>query len=114
MCPRRRPPGGLRHSILAGGPPRDRSRALLMKHTELESTLQASPHRQALIKHRFFEDFSRTLSREQVAVVLGQWWHPLHYFPEFLAKLLAVVPTVEMKTAVSRILHEELGEGESD
>lgn len=85
-----------------------------MKHTELQSALQASPHRRALIKHRFFDDFSRSLSREQVAVVLGQWWHPLHYFPEFLARLLAVVPTLEMKTAVSRILHEELGEGTSD
>ena len=53
-----------------------------------------------------------TLSREQVVVILGQWFHPLHYFPTFLSRLISVAPTLETKTLVSRILWQELGEGE--
>jgi pyrroloquinoline quinone (PQQ) biosynthesis protein C len=53
------------------------------------------------------------LSREQVAVVLGQWYHPLHYFPVFLSRLIAVTPRVEMQTHISRILWQELGAGDS-
>ena len=51
-------------------------------------------------------------SREQVGVVLGQWFHPLHYFPAFLSRLIAVSPSLEMQTHISRILWQELGEGE--
>lgn len=52
------------------------------------------------------------LSREQVIVVLGQWFHPLHYFPDFLSRLISVSPDLETKTAISRILWQELGEGD--
>jgi hypothetical protein len=44
-------------------------------------------------------------------VFLGQWWHPLHYFPHFLSRTIDVVPMLEMKTAISKILYQELGEG---
>ena len=53
-----------------------------------------------------------TLSREQVVVILGQWFHPLHYFPTFLSRLIAVSPGIETKTFISRILWQELGEGD--
>jgi pyrroloquinoline quinone (PQQ) biosynthesis protein C len=53
------------------------------------------------------------LSREQVAVILGQWYHPLHYFPVFLSRLIAVTPRIEVQTHVSRILWQELGAGDS-
>ena len=53
------------------------------------------------------------LSREQVAVILGQWYHPLHYFPVFLSRLIAVTPRIEIQTQVSRILWQELGAGDS-
>jgi hypothetical protein len=53
------------------------------------------------------------LSRGQVAVVLGQWYHPLHYFPVFLSRLIAVTPRIEMQTHISRILWQELGAGDS-
>ena len=53
------------------------------------------------------------LSREQVAVILGQWYHPLHYFPVFLSRLIAVTPRIEVQTQVSRILWQELGAGDS-
>jgi hypothetical protein len=53
-----------------------------------------------------------TLSREQVVVILGQWFHPLHYFPTFLSRLISVSPNIETQTFISRILWEELGEGD--
>lgn len=53
-----------------------------------------------------------TLTREQVVVILGQWYHPLHYFPTFLARLISVSPQIETQSFVSRILWEELGEGD--
>jgi hypothetical protein len=53
-----------------------------------------------------------TLSREQVVVILGQWFHPLHYFPTFLSRLISVSPEIETQTYISRILWEELGEGD--
>ena len=53
-----------------------------------------------------------TLSTEQVLIILGQWFHPLHYFPTFLSRLISVSPDIETQTYVSRILWEELGEGD--
>ncbi len=53
-----------------------------------------------------------TLPRELAVVILGQWFHPLHYFPVFLSRLISVTPKVEAQTYISRILWEELGEGD--
>ena len=53
-----------------------------------------------------------TLPGEHAVVVLGQWFHPLHYFPVFLSRLISVTPNVEAQTYISRILWEELGEGD--
>ena len=53
-----------------------------------------------------------TLSREQVVIILGQWFHPLHYFPTFLSRLISVSPDLQTQTFISRILWEELGEGD--
>ena len=61
-----------------------------------------------LIKHMRLE----RMSRESVSVVLGQWYHPLHYFPEFLARHIAVAPDIASKTYASKILWQELGEGD--
>lgn len=74
--------------------------------------LKDHPGRQGLLLHPFFADIqSAELTREDAAVFLGQWWHPLHYFPVFLSKTVAVVPRQDTKTAVSKILFQELGEG---
>ena len=79
----------------------------------LEERLRTHPLREKLIAHTFFERIPRAdLSRGDVATFLGQWWHPLHYFPTFLSRLISVSPRVELKTAVSSILHQELGEGD--
>lgn len=53
-----------------------------------------------------------TLPREHAVVILGQWFHPLHYFPVFLSRLISVTPIVDAQTHISRILWEELGEGD--
>ncbi|HKY31333.1 MAG TPA: iron-containing redox enzyme family protein [Candidatus Polarisedimenticolia bacterium] len=79
----------------------------------LEQNLRNDPLRERLIAHPFFGKIpSAELSRGQVATFLGQWWHPLHYFPTFLSRLVSVVPKVELKTAITKILHQELGEGD--
>src|ERR1044072_5889849 len=53
-----------------------------------------------------------TLPREQAVVIVGQWFHPLHYFPVFLSRLISVTPNVAAQTYISRILWEELGGGD--
>ena len=58
------------------------------------------------------KDDCGTLPRELAVVILGQWFHPLHYFPVFLSRLISVTPSVEAQTHISRILWEELGEGD--
>ncbi len=54
------------------------------------------------------------LSKEQLAMLLNQWYHPLHYFPVFLSRIISVAPSLEMQTHVSRILWQELGEGDPE
>ena len=83
-----------------------------MAHDRVLDSLKNNPLRKKLIHHPFFEAVrSGTLKREDVAVFLGQWWHPLHYFPNFLSRSISVVPHLETKTAICAILSEELGEG---
>jgi len=80
----------------------------------LNDALKNNTLRQELISHAFFDRIEHAdLSRGQVGTFLGQWWHPLHYFPVFLARLLSVAPRVEAKTAISKILYQELGEGDA-
>ena len=75
--------------------------------------LEENPLRKELIHHPFFKEVkSSELTHEQVGVFLGQWWYPLHYFPNFLSRTIDVVPALEMKTAVCKILNQELGEGD--
>ncbi|HYM00420.1 MAG TPA: iron-containing redox enzyme family protein [Blastocatellia bacterium] len=49
---------------------------------------------------------------ESVGVILGHWYHPLHYFPAFLSRLVSVAPSIEAQTFISRILWQELGQGD--
>ncbi len=79
----------------------------------IRQTLMKDGRRSDLVNHRFFSTIrsSRDLDRPQVVRFLGQWWHPLHYFPTFLSRLISNLRDLEMKTAVSKILWEELGEG---
>jgi hypothetical protein len=81
--------------------------------TNIADSLSASERKNELVT--FLKDLKSecgTLSREQVVIILGQWFHPLHYFPTFLSRLISVSPEIETQTFVSRILWEELGEGD--
>jgi hypothetical protein len=81
--------------------------------TNITGSLSASERKNELVT--FLKDLKNecgTLSREQVVIILGQWFHPLHYFPTFLSRLISVSPEIETQTFVSRILWEELGEGD--
>ena len=76
-------------------------------------TLPANKVRDELVTClKELKDDCGTLPRELAVVILGQWFHPLHYFPVFLSRLISVTPRVESQTYISRILWEELGEGD--
>lgn len=76
-------------------------------------TLPANKVRDELVTClKELKDDCGTLPRELAVVILGQWFHPLHYFPVFLARLISVTPNIESQTYISRILWEELGEGD--
>src|SRR4051795_7575269 len=85
-----------------------------MLGTGITERLEENPLRKELIHHPFFKEVrsSAALNRDKVGVFLGQWWHPLHYFPHFLSRTIDQVPMLEMKTAISKILYQELGEGD--
>ena len=81
--------------------------------TNITVSLSASERKNELVT--FLKNLKHdcgTLSPEQVVIILGQWFHPLHYFPNFLSRLISVSPDIETQTYVSRILWEELGEGD--
>lgn len=76
-------------------------------------TLPTNPVRDELVTClKELKDDCGTLPRELAVVILGQWFHPLHYFPVFLSRLISVTPNIEAQTYISRILWEELGEGD--
>ena len=75
--------------------------------------LPANKRRDELVNYlKELKEDCGTLPREHAVVILGQWFHPLHYFPVFLSRLISVAPNVEAQTYISRILWEELGEGD--
>jgi hypothetical protein len=81
--------------------------------TDIKDYLSVNERRNDLVI--FLNDLKNecgTLSKEQIVIILGQWFHPLHYFPTFLSRLISVSPEIETQTFVSRILWEELGEGD--
>ena len=83
-----------------------------MLGTGIGERLSENPLKKDLIHHPFFKEVRNSeLTREKVGIFLGQWWHPLHFFPTFLSNTIAVAPMLEMKTAISKILYQELGEG---
>jgi len=81
--------------------------------TNITDSLSASEQKNELVN--FLNNLKNecgTLSREQMVIILGQWFHPLHYFPTFLSRLISVSRDIATQTYVSRILWEELGEGD--
>jgi pyrroloquinoline quinone (PQQ) biosynthesis protein C len=74
--------------------------------------LAQSPVYQNFRDHPFFAAISSAdLTKEQASILIEQWWHPLHYFPTFLSRCVSVLPDIAAKTAITRILNQEVGDG---
>jgi len=81
--------------------------------TNITDSLSANSRKNELVAFlKNLKNDCGTLATEQVVIILGQWFHPLHYFPTFLSRLISVSPEIETQTYISRILWEELGEGD--
>lgn len=79
---------------------------------DLKHILLQSPKRLGLIHHPVLKTFqSKPLSKSQVAVLLGQWYHPLYNFPYFLSSCIAHSRELPVQTFISDILYQELGSG---
>ncbi|MFZ6182399.1 TenA family transcriptional regulator [Nannocystis pusilla] len=71
--------------------------------------------RQTLLKHRMFAVLrGPRLSRDALKFVVGQYWHPIEYFTEFLALSLANVRELALRSRMSSILYQELGQGDPE
>ena len=78
----------------------------------IASSLKDHPSLIKLVEHPIFNRLRASpLSKEGTSILLGQYWHPLHGFPSFLAGMITVLPDIESKSAVSKILYQETGEG---
>lgn len=76
----------------------------------LPDRMENSEVRRRFVEHAYFKEvYTCAPRRDQVEMFLGQWWHPLHYFPTFLARCIAVLPDIESKSAITRILSQEVG-----
>ncbi len=76
--------------------------------------LAESPVYKKFHDHPFFASVhTAELTKEQAAILIEQWWHPLHYFPTFLARCVAVLPDIAAKSAIARILNQEAGGGDA-
>jgi pyrroloquinoline quinone (PQQ) biosynthesis protein C len=81
----------------------------------LQTRLAHNVVRERFALHHFFRRVQDTdLSAEGVGVFLGQWWHPLHYFPTFLARCVATFPDMASKSAITEILYQETGGGDPE
>jgi pyrroloquinoline quinone (PQQ) biosynthesis protein C len=78
----------------------------------VEERLNASPVHRRFREHPFFSGVdSAELTMAQATTLIAQWWHPLHYFPTFLARCVSVLPGIAAKSAITRILNQEAGGG---
>lgn len=81
--------------------------------TDVRTRLEEHDGAAIVTKHRFFDLLqSQEISLVHVGAFMSQYWHPLHYFPTFLSRLISVTPSNAMQTVISRILWQELGEGD--
>lgn len=75
--------------------------------------LAESPVYKKFRDHPFFASVDTAeFTKEQATILIEQWWHPLHYFPTFLARCVAVLPDIAAKSAIARILNQEAGGGD--
>jgi pyrroloquinoline quinone (PQQ) biosynthesis protein C len=76
-------------------------------------TLSRSQECKAVLEHPIFARIAaHGIDRRGAQRFVDQFWHPSHYFPTFLAGLISQTPRLEVMTSLSRILWQELGEGD--
>jgi pyrroloquinoline quinone (PQQ) biosynthesis protein C len=81
--------------------------------TSFGERLADSPVYRKFRDHPFFAAVGTAeLTKEQANIFIEQWWHPLHYFPEFLARCVATLPDIAAKSAITLILNQETGGGQ--
>lgn len=84
-----------------------------MELTSLRQRLESNSLRSRLVRHPYFNYLENAnVTRDLAARFVGQWWHPMHYLPTFLSRTIASTDSLRVRTAASRILFQELGEGE--
>jgi hypothetical protein len=54
----------------------------------------------------------RPIGLDALGLVLGQYWHPIHHFPQFLAAAVLAVKDLQLQSRISLILFQELGQGD--
>jgi pyrroloquinoline quinone (PQQ) biosynthesis protein C len=80
---------------------------------DILAELERHARREYVTDHPFLRRLKKdTLTKSQVAVIIGQYWYPIHYFTEFLPNVIAIVQDLSIRTYVSKILWQELGEGD--
>lgn len=85
------------------------------ENADILAELSRHAERRQVVAHPFLQRIRKEpLAKAQVAVIVGQYWHPIHYFTEFLPRVIAVVQDIPMRTFVSKILWQELGEGDPE
>lgn len=74
----------------------------------------SASYRDHLLRHSFFENIKKPeyRSQKQLQIVLGQYWHLVHFFPRFLGRLISSTDRIKIQTAIAKILSQETGEGE--
>jgi len=79
----------------------------------LLESLKRSPGLESVTKHPFFATVKdHPLTVRDVTTVLAQYWYPIEFFTTYLSSLIAKLPTGgPIRTVVSKILWQELGEG---
>lgn len=73
--------------------------------------LKVNEVRERLFNHPLFDVEPEDFSIQSANFLLEQYWHPMHYFPTFLAQLSANSPDLAFSCGIANILDEELGEG---
>ncbi|MBA0882483.1 iron-containing redox enzyme family protein [Flavobacterium undicola] len=80
--------------------------------SEIQKELKADPKRLELVSHQFLKKMKGgQLTRDEVSMVVGQWYYPLENFPFFLSKSISNIKNTSIQSFISDILHEELGCG---
>ena len=70
-------------------------------------------NRKAAIQSSPLFDRQLKFNHSELKLIFGQYWHLLTYFPDFLAKMIPILPSLEYKGSVARVLSEELGNGDT-